>query len=184
MSANKIIPNVKFQDIAVALIALPVIIYGYFFDIRLLFPSIGLIIWLSMIVLRYIYPGNYILKKPDLRTKKEKFEEIYNSFGIFRYSEDGMHVRVDNGPNFKWSEIITIIAFKKDLLTEDHIYLSVELANDEYYTIHESTDGWHQFIKKMEQSLEINKNWYKEVVYPPFERCETLVYQNLPLQKN
>ncbi|PJJ79919.1 hypothetical protein [Mucilaginibacter auburnensis] len=75
-----------------------------------------------------------------------------------------------------WDDINTIFAYKVDLFTFDEICMDIFMANGNYLKIIESTDGWHEFLNKLNSRLSISDDWYDAVVKPAFTTNLTLVY--------
>ena len=97
---------------------------------------------------------------------------------IFNYNEFGFELFVDEKlTKINWDEINKLTAYKIDLITIDEISLFVEAENGKQFEINESLKGWNRFNQKLvEKFPSINKTWQEEIVYPAFERKETVLY--------
>ena len=78
---------------------------------------------------------------------------------------------------FKWQDVSSIEAYKRDMITEDLICLDIELSLGNVYTLHEELKGFKEFNSMMQSQLCLNnEKWFIDVVQPPFEECRTTVY--------
>ena len=99
----------------------------------------------------------------------------FESEGIFEYLDNSFVVK-SMSLNIPWSDIDSIIAYKKDLLTTDSICIDIVYYNDSL-TICEETDGWSQFLLRIKNVFNtIPENWELEISRPAFEKKLTLLY--------
>jgi hypothetical protein len=91
---------------------------------------------------------------------------------------------VENNQTFTkidWSEIIEIIAFKKDLLTTDLICFEFKTSSAKevvYFVIHEEMVGFDKLADHLKLILPgFNANWRQLVVLPPFASNSNLIYR-------
>ncbi|QEE51318.1 hypothetical protein FUA48_17615 [Flavobacterium alkalisoli] len=99
----------------------------------------------------------------------------------FSYHESGFSF---NEEHINWNDIRRVIAFKEDLITVDCIYITIELETDEYFSIHEDTPWYDEFMKKLEENIQISQTWFSDVAFPPFERNETVIYDKSKITFN
>jgi hypothetical protein len=79
---------------------------------------------------------------------------------------------------FKWADVTSIEAYKRDMVTEDLICLDIFLSAGTIVTLHEELNGFEDFKTMMHQQLYLNnKDWMVAVMLPPFEECRTQVYK-------
>jgi hypothetical protein len=71
-----------------------------------------------------------------------------------------------------WNDIQEILAYKKDLLTEDVICFDLKIVNHEMsltYTLNEEMEGFSEAEKALENCLPyFDKTWRTKVVKPAF----------------
>ncbi|MFZ1786879.1 MAG: hypothetical protein WAT92_01150 [Saprospiraceae bacterium] len=91
--------------------------------------------------------------------------------------EDGFEINNGNNTDqIKWAEIEKIIAFKKELVTEDQICLEFESNNRTFYCS-EDYEGWIEFEEMLRQQItQIDETWKSSVSYPPFEESKTTIF--------
>lgn len=116
-----------------------------------------------MTILRFLKNQLFLLKS-DI-----KLQELEScSTGVF----------LSNKCLFKWEDVASIEAYKRDLVTEDLICLDINLSSRESITLHEELTGFEEFKTTMSSQLKLNnKNWMSAVMLPPFEECRTIVYK-------
>lgn len=116
-----------------------------------------------MSILRYLKNQLFLLKG-DI-----KFQKLKScSNGVF----------LSDKCLFQWKEVVSIEAYKRDLVTEDLICLEIKLSSHESITLHEELKGFEEFKAIMSSQLKVNNtNWMSAVMLPPFEECRTLVYK-------
>ena len=144
----------------------------------ILFFGLGTIV----LTLSYINPNLKIFKREsnlNNRLSDDEFMLLYNSTGIFEYNAEGFELPIEEKTKtIKWTEIQRITAYKKDLFATDEIWLAIEVDNDKSFEINESTPGWYQFIKKLEEEFQsISKTWFIDISVPAFEKNETILYE-------
>jgi len=129
--------------------------------------------------------------KPGSKLAKEygeiDFQKRYNDLGVFEYLDNGFVVTIEEDKRaLGWSELNTIIAYKKDLYTYDVICLDVFSKDGQSFSINEDTSGWYQFIERLNKTFtSINKAWQPEITIPAFKTKLTLLYdrQNRDLEE-
>lgn len=80
--------------------------------------------------------------------------------------------------NVRWSDVLSVTAFKHDLLTYDNICLAFETA-DGWVEVHEEMQGYDELIEAAERhlpSFPVRLEWYGDVMLPPFETCERVLW--------
>ncbi len=111
---------------------------------------------------------------------KEEFMKKHDEDGIFIYTDTGFICYLDSGTiEQKWTDIQTLLGYKKDLLTYDMICLTVYLNNQTNFVITEETHGWFNFLKKVTEHLNGSLvNWEIEIMNPAFEAKPTVVFDS------
>ncbi|MFT7234357.1 MAG: hypothetical protein ACI8TA_003589 [Cyclobacteriaceae bacterium] len=111
---------------------------------------------------------------------KEEFMKRYGEDGIFNYTDTGFICNLNTRTiEQKWSDIQTLLGYKKDLLTYDIICLTVYLNNQTNFVITEETHGWFNFLQKVAEHLnESLANWEIEIMDPAFEAKTTIVFDS------
>jgi hypothetical protein len=114
------------------------------------------------------------MESEDLKSFEEKAVEN----GIFSYTEDGFIIKFKtHDRSIKWSDIETIIAYKRDLMTTDQICFDLFYQNSLSSTISEDTEGWSQFVNRMQEAFpQIDKDWWGKIIHPAFKTNMTLLY--------
>lgn len=99
-----------------------------------------------------------------------------------RTDEHGLKIfhGVDVRAVLHWSEVKKIIAYKYDVFTMDEICVGFFKAIDaeDWLEISENWPGFKNACETMKSVFPgIEQNWQMEVMFPPFERCETILWQ-------
>lgn len=123
---------------------------------------------------KVIWIGTKEFKEAIAAESTEKF----NAMGIFTYTGDGFSILMKSKTEqHKWTDITSMIAYKRDDLTTDCICMDVFCSDGLNFSITEDTLGWYVFLKKTkEQFPHINKLWDLEITTPAFKKNLTLVY--------
>lgn len=178
------------------LISCLIIITLYYFDYHRNKPLIFwtffmLFIFLIFRTIQLLTNKNlFFVSKENLTDNSSRNQELkkydMNSLGIFEYTENGMFITDKNSKiDIKWSDISTILGYKKDLLTIDTICVDI-IYNKSSLTVCEETPGWFQFVTKLKKQFpNIPSDWDTEIALPAFERKLTLLYdrQNRKLEQ-
>jgi hypothetical protein len=80
---------------------------------------------------------------------------------------------------FKWREITTVLAYKRDCFAVDLICLAIADAVT-FLEINEEDAGWDAFIRALENNLPGSvpvDTWWPAVAKPPFETSQTTIYR-------
>jgi|SRR5690606_20240437 len=101
---------------------------------------------------------------------RKKHKEPINSFS---YYESGFNL---NEKHINWDDIRRITVHKEDLITVDCIYVNIELETDDFFRIHEDLPEYDEFMKKLQDNVQISPAWFQYVAFPAFERNETVIY--------
>lgn len=83
----------------------------------------------------------------------------------------------------RWDQIDRIIAYKDDVFAFDQICLGFFTQPDAngYRFVHEHMEGWNELTNRLDERCQIGHQWYFEVMFPAFERCEkTLWTRSVP----
>ena len=77
-----------------------------------------------------------------------------------------------------WSSIVSIKAFKLDLLTYDTICLAVEAdGHDRYIQLSEEWPGFKAVSGELESRFAFPAGWWDSVAQPAFKTNEIVLYQ-------
>jgi len=112
--------------------------------------------------------------------QQKAFDLRYNDNGVFEYVDTGFNF-TDKGETIfvAWSNIETIFAFKKDLMTVDELNIEVFLKDYMRIRLTEEIEGWYQFIIKIKEVFpSIDKEFDTKLIFPAFETNLTLVYNS------
>lgn len=112
--------------------------------------------------------------------QQKAFDLRYNDTGIFQYVDTGFNFTDKDQIIFvAWTDIETIFAFKRDLMTVDELNIEVFLKNNMRIRLTEEIDGWFQFIRKIKEVFpSIDKEFDTKLIFPAFETNLTLVYNS------
>ena len=79
----------------------------------------------------------------------------------------------------RWQQIDRIIAYKDDVWAYDIICLGfyIDGNTDQYVFVDEEMEGWNDLTKRLNEVFRISNQWYFDVTFPAFERCERTIWQ-------
>jgi hypothetical protein len=83
-----------------------------------------------------------------------------------------------------WTDIVSMIGYKRDYLTSDSICMGIFCENDRGFEKTEDMPGWFQFLVHMKKVFPcIDQSWETHIAMPAFETNLTLLYDryNRPL---
>ncbi|WP_330442910.1 hypothetical protein [Flavobacterium sp. C4GT6] len=89
------------------------------------------------------------------------------------YHESGFNL---NDQHIKWNEIRKVTAYKEDLITVDCIHVNIEMENNIAFTLHEDLSIYNEFMKKLQDNVQISLAWFQNVAFPAFGRNEAVIY--------
>jgi len=112
--------------------------------------------------------------------QQQAFDLRYNDEGVFQYVDAGFNFTNKEQTIFvAWTDIETIFAFKRDLMTVDELNIEVFLKDKMRIRLTEEIDGWFQFIIKIKEVFpSIDKEFDTKLIFPAFETNLTLVYNS------
>ena len=77
----------------------------------------------------------------------------------------------------RWTEVRSILAYKKDLMTEDEVWMDVFCDGEKSFSICEEVHGWFQFVERSKIALpDIDPKWDFAIILEAFATNLTLVY--------
>ena len=79
-----------------------------------------------------------------------------------------------------WSDIVRVVAFKRDLLTVDCICLAIATTDGTTTEVNEEMEGWEAFTGGLPKHLPGSKDWtecFSEVAFPAFATNETVIFE-------
>lgn len=118
----------------------------------------------------------YMLFNPQKENSydDEIFLSLHDS-GTIDYHDWGFY-DPNNDCKFYWDKIHMITAFRKDLITYDDVYLSIEHEFD-VFNISESYPGWLRFKEEISNRYSLtDPKWFEKVVNPNFND-EIILYK-------
>ena len=154
--------------------------YSIFWFWTILIGATSFIVYIlyHMFHLKFVWVDT---KSKDGKLIKQKaFDLRYNYNGVFEYVDTGFNF-TDKGETIfvAWSNIETIFAFKKDLMTVDELNIEVFLKDYMRIRLTEEIEGWYQFIIKIKEVFpSIDKEFDTKLIFPAFETNLTLVYNS------
>lgn len=111
-----------------------------------------------------------------LKYLASQFELVKDDVRFRKLTSSSTGVYLSSKKLFNWTEISSIEAYKRDMVTQDLICLDIYLSTGIILTLHEELKGYETFKTIMHQQLSLNKDWMLSVISPPFEECRTQVY--------
>lgn len=116
-----------------------------------------------------------MLKQNDIETLGGRNNQSKKSYTHLTSDPTGVYLD-DHLVFIPWTDIERIVAFKTDLLTTDCILLEITHGHQKI-VLSEESEGWPEFIDAVNIYLPtIKKNWYEEVMLPPFETNLMTIY--------
>ena len=80
----------------------------------------------------------------------------------------------------KWGSIVSVIAFKRDIFSDDLICLGITDDDDLAVEFDEEDPNWDLLVKTLPESLPgaiAWSDWFQEVAFPAFELGERTIFQ-------
>ncbi|MBZ4189604.1 SRPBCC family protein [Niabella beijingensis] len=104
--------------------------------------------------------------------------EVLECAGVFSYTNQGFLLQEKYLRSYYyWSDIETIFAYKRDLITTDEICLDLFTKNGSCITVEESYPGWERFLKKMsDRFLFTPEDWEQKLMQSSFQTNLTLLF--------
>ncbi|MFO0812521.1 MAG: hypothetical protein U0796_04850 [Gemmatales bacterium] len=79
-----------------------------------------------------------------------------------------------------WSNIVRVVAFKRDLFTVDCICLAFAMADGMTTEVNEEMEGWEALAEALPEYLPGSKIWsecFSQVAFPAFATNETVMFE-------
>jgi hypothetical protein len=106
---------------------------------------------------------------------------------IYQLSHDGIGINFSwttlenemGERKIAWSSIKSLHAFKRDLITVDHICMAILLKDGDVLQFDEDMIGWQELVMNLPVYLSGCKpfqEWWPIVAFPPFATNMTLLY--------
>jgi hypothetical protein len=105
----------------------------------------------------------------------------------FRLSIDAAGITVTRrratsapGSPIAWSEVVCVVAFKRDLFVVDCICLAFAMADGTTTEVNEEMEGWEALTDALPKYLPGSKDWsecFSQVAFPAFATNETVVFE-------
>lgn len=77
-----------------------------------------------------------------------------------------------------WDRVVTVVAYKADLLTTDEIVLELIDCDDKLVArCDESSDAWFELVETINRLPGAREDWWQAVAFPAFETCWTVVWE-------
>jgi hypothetical protein len=102
-----------------------------------------------------------------------------------RCDENGFAVTVagsvllEGATSLKWSEVKTVLAYKRDAYATDLICLGFT-SSDSTIEVDEEMQGWSQMVERLPSLLPDTPplpDWWERVAKPPFVTCVTKLFE-------
>lgn len=102
---------------------------------------------------------------------------------LVEFDSEGFTVRAvqpeANPSSMKWSEVVKVTAFKRDLFAVDLICVFLSTADSSGIEVDEDMGGWDEFVKGLPNNLAGCKaweQWFTEVAFPAFDPKMTEIF--------
>lgn len=77
-----------------------------------------------------------------------------------------------------WANVQEVVAFKRDLLIYDCVYLAFKLFDGTSAVVDEEAEGWDELIAAAEQNLKLQPvDWFNQVTLPAFRTNTMKLYE-------
>jgi hypothetical protein len=79
-----------------------------------------------------------------------------------------------------WSDIVRVVAFKRDCLTVDCICLAIATKDGTMSEVNEEMEGWEALTSALPKHLPGSKDWtecFSQVAFPAFATNETVIFE-------
>jgi hypothetical protein len=79
-----------------------------------------------------------------------------------------------------WSDIVRVVAFKRDCLTVDCICLAIATTDGTTAEVNEEMEGWETLTEALPNYLDGSKDWsecFSRVAFPAFAINETVIFE-------
>jgi hypothetical protein len=91
-------------------------------------------------------------------------------------------IRPTSGPvqSIAWSEVVRVVAFKRDLYTVDCICLAFATADGMTTEVNEEMEGWEALTEALTEHLPGSKAWsecFSQVAFPAFATNERVIFE-------
>jgi len=97
-----------------------------------------------------------------LRNKQPDPSLLIDDLGFSMLRQDTVTERVH------WSDVLRILAFKRDLLVVDSICLAFQLADETTVEVNEEIEGFLALVSALELRFGIGRGWLWDIALPPF----------------
>ena len=112
---------------------------------------------------------------------------------VYEIVHDGNHMTVSwltlenekGSRSLTWDEVISINAFKRDLLVVDRICVGIELRDGSEIEVDEEMNGWDSLVQKLPEYLPGCKTfgeWFQAVAFPAFQLNMTVIFERVATQ--
>jgi hypothetical protein len=90
------------------------------------------------------------------------------SSGI-QLTEDGSTISGTSQERILWSDIVEIVAFKRDLWSHDEICLGIRtIGSEQCLIVSEESEGFTALTEEVSNRFELTKDWWSKVAFPAF----------------
>lgn len=117
------------------------------------------------------------ISSEDLKNNTKMSLSDNDSSIVFEFTNDELRIKdKDRLTEVKWTNITTILGYKKDLITYDTICLDI-IFNNRALTICEESEGWVDLLEALKKQFpRIPDNWYLDIMKPAFKTKLILLY--------
>jgi hypothetical protein len=104
----------------------------------------------------------------------------FDAFGIALSKARPAVVRVQS---IGWSDMVRVVAFKRDLWTVDCICLAIQATDGTIMEVNEEMEGWEALTDTIPKHLPGSKEWaeiFWQVAFPAFATNEMVIFERTP----
>lgn len=74
-----------------------------------------------------------------------------------------------DGNIVRWSTVLAIATYKRDLFCHDDICLAFKLSDDCWFEVSEEDQGFQSLVEEVERRFpDVPRRWFHEVMFPAF----------------
>lgn len=74
-----------------------------------------------------------------------------------------------------WEDVESVELFKRDLISTDIVCMNFKSKAGGYFLLHEEVKGFVDTVRAMSSYWGLGDDWYRRVVFPPFETCRVTI---------
>ncbi len=138
------------------------------------------LLWIVLLLVVTNHSRIRFADSPDEERVTQQLTDRKANPGAFVYTEDGFTYAEEGKvlAPIKWKDITEVLAYKKDKLGVDSIYLAIKDGDECLLDISDGMFGYLMFVDRMQANLPNYATfWQIQVATPAFQPKPTLVYR-------